>query len=454
VKTLHGRVHGGILAQRDDPEAKAVMEAHGIDPIDVVAVNLYRFEKAAAKPGLSEEDVVENIDIGGPAMIRSAAKNYAHVTVVVDPADYDEVVSVLGADDATAQGELRRGLAAKAFAHTAAYDRAVATWFSRRLQPDAAVLGDRIVVIGDKVQELRYGENPHQQAAFYRSADHSGVSAARQLAGKELSYNNIVDLDAALALVAEFELPACVIIKHTNPCGTAVADTTVAAFRAALASDSMSAFGGIVAVNRRLDAETARAIAAADLFVEALIAPEFAPESVEALGGGRGGKNLRLMSLDGPPAPPQELQLRWVQGGFLAQTPDAPAHPPEMRVVTTREPSTEERDTLAFAWRVAKHVKSNAIVLAASSPEGALATVGVGAGQMSRAVDTAGPRARGSVLASDAFFPFPDGIEIAAAAGVTAIIQPGGSRGDERVIAAANQGGVAMVFAGVRHFRH
>jgi len=439
------------------------MEEHEIDPIDVVVVNLYRFREAA-QSGISEEEVVENIDIGGPAMIRSAAKNHAHVTVVVDPSDYDEVGRTLGSADDEALRALRRRLAARAFAHTAAYDSAIATWFAERLRSDGDTeFESRFAACGDKIADLRYGENPHQRAAFFKQGGVRGphLASARQLNGKELSYNNIVDLDAALALAMEFERPACAIIKHTNPCGTGRAESAPAAFRAAFAADPLSAFGGIIAFNRAVDPETAKAIVEADLFVEAIIAPEISLDAVEVLKSGRGGKTVRLLDLGGRPIAPPAYQIRQVLGGFLLQTPDAPQRtPPQMDPVAERTPDATEREALAFAWKVCKHVKSNAIVLAARTESGDLATVGVGAGQMSRvdsvkiAVEKAGDSARGAVLASDAFFPFPDGVEVAAAAGVRAVIQPGGSRNDDSVIAAANAADMAMVFTGTRHFRH
>ena len=461
VKTLHGKVHGGILARRDDPGHQASMAEHGIEAIDVVAVNLYRFRQTAERPGVTDEEVIENIDIGGPAMIRSAAKNHAHVAVVVDPGDYDEVASALASGDAGQQQALRRRLAARAFAHTAAYDGAIAGWFAAGRGGEAE-LEDGVTLVGDKVQDLRYGENPHQQAAFYAVPGQAGphLASAQQLSGKELSYNNLVDLDAALGLSVEFERPACVIVKHTNPCGASEAETTSVAFQAALASDPLSAFGGIIAFRGAVDAETAQTIVSADLFVEAVVAEEIAPEAVEILQSGRGGKGLRLLSLGGRAAPPQPFGFRPVHGGILVQSTDVPrVGEPPMEVVTDRGPDDGERAALGFAWKIAKHTKSNAIVLAAEA-DGSCSTVGVGAGQMSRvdsvkcSVEKAAERAAGSVLASDAFFPFADGVEAAAAAGVTAVIQPGGSRNDEEVIAAANKAGMAMVFTGMRHFRH
>ncbi len=460
VKTLHPVVHGGILAPRDG-EGMAVLARHGIEPIDVVAVNLYRFGAAAARAGASEADVVEAIDIGGPCLIRAAAKNHAHVTAVVDPRDYGRVLDALGAADAAALRELRRMLAAKAFAHTAAYDAVVAGWFGARV-PAPEPFGAELALAGHKIQDLRYGENPHQRAALYARHDAAGPSLARarQLAGKELSHNNLVDLDAALGAVFEFDAPACAIVKHANPCGAAAAASPAAAFAAGLASDPQSAFGGIAAFNRELDAPLARAIAATDLFLEAIAAPAVAAAAVDILAAARGGKGLRLVALDGVPSP-AAFELRTVSGGFLVQTPDAPTREPlRLAIMTKRAPTDAERAALEFAWRVAKHVKSNAIVLATIAGDGARATVGIGAGPMSRvdsvriAAEKAGQRARGAVLASDAFFPFADGVEAAVAAGVTAVIQPGGSKRDAEAIATADRAGVAMVFTGMRHFRH
>ncbi|MEM7203743.1 MAG: bifunctional phosphoribosylaminoimidazolecarboxamide formyltransferase/IMP cyclohydrolase [Planctomycetota bacterium] len=457
VKTLHPKVHGGILASPDDPTATVTLEAHGIDPIDVVVVNLYRFREAAAAGG-SDPAVVEQIDIGGPCMLRAAAKNWSRVWVVVDPADYGRVVAALQASPAE-QSTLRRELAAKAFRHTADYDTAVADWFAG--PADQAIAAEHRVA-GAKVQDLRYGENPHQVAALFADPCVVGPTLARasQLGGKELSYNNLVDLDSALGVVLEFGEPACAIVKHNNPCGAAVAPTLPAAFAAALASDPQSAFGGIAAFNRDLDEATARAIAESDVFVEAIVAPAVAPAAVDLLREGRGGKSLRLLSLGGAPDAARPLHVQPISGGFLVQSPDAPRpEPVPMETVTERAPTDAERASLAFAWRVAKHVKSNAIVLA-RPVDTAVATVGVGAGQMSRvdsvqlAITKAEQRAAGAVLASDAFFPFADGLEAAAAAGVTAAIQPGGSRRDAEVIEAANRAGMTMVLTGMRHFRH
>lgn len=457
VKTLHPRIHGGILGQRDRADVLEVMQEHGIDPIDVVAVNLYRFNETVARPGVKRDEIVESIDIGGPSMIRSAAKNHADVVVVVDAGDYGSVLDELGRGQV---GEAtRRRLAAKAFAHTAAYDASIARWFASDV---GERYGSHLAIAGDKVSNLRYGENPHQDAAFYAmpwSAPH-GLAAARQLGGKELSYNNLLDLDAALGLVAEFEAPACVIVKHNNPCGTAQARDQTTAFHAALASDPVSAFGGIIALNRPFEVATARAMVEQGTFVEAIVAPSVADGVLEALAVAKWGSNVRVLALGGWPPPRPDLCFRQISGGFLVQGQDAPADPLEMKPVTLRAPTDAERATLAFAWKVCKHTKSNAIVLAQSTDGKTFATVGVGAGQMSRvdavriAVDKAGERARGAALASDAFFPFADGVEAATAAGVKAIAQPGGSRRDDEVIAAANATAATMVFTGRRHFRH
>ena len=463
VKTLHPRVHGGLLARRDRPDDLAAMAAHGIEPIDLLVVNLYRFRETVRRPGVTREEIVENIDIGGPAMIRSAAKNHRSVAVVVDPSDYDSVAQALRGGGITE--DLARRLAGKAYAHTAAYDLAIARWFAEDLgqRDDTSPFGDTITVQGVKQQDLRYGENPQQSAALYADPDHDGPGLARahQLGGKELSYNNLLDLDAALGLALEFDQPAFVIVKHNNPCGTAVAETPRAAFAAALDADPLSAYGGIVATNRPLDAETARSMVERGTFVEAIVAPRVEPEATAELARAKWGANVRVLELGGLPVPTAVPTLRMISGGLLAQTLDAPdLAPAELRVVTRRTPTDDERALLDFAWRVCKHVKSNAIVLARRDADGVCATVGVGAGQMSRvdsvkiAVEKAAARARGAVLASDAFFPFADGLEAAIAAGVTAAIQPGGSKRDPEVVAAADAAGLAMVCTGVRHFRH
>ncbi len=467
VKTLHPRVHGGLLGRRDHPDDQEAMEVHGIDPIDLLAVNLYRFRETVRKPGVTRDEIVENIDIGGPAMIRSAAKNHRSVAVVVDPSDYAQVVDELRANGGRLDETFGRRLAGKAYSHTAAYDMAIARWFDaeRAQEDDEPPFGTCFAVGGHKVQDLRYGENPHQRAALFRDPDQRGptLAGARQLAGKALSYNNLLDLDAALALALEFDQPAFVVVKHNVPCGTAVAETTEAAFRAALAADPVSAFGGILATNGRLDVATAQAIAASETFVEAVVAPEVEPDALEALAKAKGGKNCRVLELGGRPAPSTRLGVRMVHGGFLVQDIDdrgIPGSEPKHDVATGRAPSDDELRGLDFAWRVCKHVKSNAIVLASPLRDGGWVSAGVGGGQTSRvdavkiAVERAGEQAKGAVLASDAFFPFADGLQVALDAGVTAAIQPGGSVRDAEVVTAADAAGAAMVFTGVRHFRH
>ena len=455
VKTLVPQIHGGILGRRDLPEHLAQMERHGIAPIDLVCVNLYPFEATAAA-GSAPAECVENIDIGGPALIRAAAKNHGHVAVLTDPAQYDALLAELAEHGGTTE-ILRLRLAGEAYARTAAYDAAIAAWFARD-----ELFPPRLTLSGTLRQTLRYGENPHQQAAFYVHGARPGVATAAQVQGKALSYNNLNDTDAAFECVAEFDEPAVVIVKHANPCGVAVAGTTAEAWDLALRCDPVSAFGGIVALNRRLDAETAERIAA--IFTEAIIAPDADADARAVLAR---KKNLRLLLTGGLPDPAAPgIAVRSVSGGFLAQGRDAGRlDPAALRVVTRRAPTPAELADLLFAFRVCKHVKSNAIVYAKG-----LATVGIGAGQMSR-VDSAriaawkGAEAaraaglaealtRGSVVASDAFFPFADGLEAAVAAGATAVIQPGGSMRDAEVIAAADAAGVAMALTGIRHFRH
>ena len=466
IKTLHPKVHGGILARRNHSGDMAAMQEHGIVAIDVVAVNLYPFRETVRKPDSVRADIVENIDIGGPTMLRSAAKNHEHVFAVVDPADYPRVLRALRNEDPEAMRLLRRELAGKAFAHTASCDIAISGWFAEEMAAKAGSprFGPQLGLVGEKVQDLRYGENPHQQAAFFRNpdAEPAGLATARQLCGKELSYNNILDLDAALQLAMDFDEPCCVLIKHNNPCGTATAADLAAAFVAALEADPVSAFGGVVAVNRDLDAEVAQAMAANSTFLEAIVAPEVEPAALEVLGQASWGKNVRVMSLDGSCGRNEQVSLRQVSGGFLAQTyqPGFLLNDADRKIVTRKQPTDAETAALLFAMRVCKHVKSNAIVLARTNDGGGHSTVGVGAGQMSRvdsvriAVEKAGDRARGAVLASDAFFPFADGVEAAIAAGVTAVVQPGGSKRDDEVIAAADKAGIAMMFTGARHFRH
>jgi phosphoribosylaminoimidazolecarboxamide formyltransferase/IMP cyclohydrolase len=459
VKTLHPKVHGGILGIRGNAQHEAAMAAHGIAPIDLVVVNLYPFEATVAK-GAAFEDCIENIDIGGPALIRAAAKNHEHVAVVVDTADYQAVSEAMTETGGATNLALRRRLAATAYARTGAYDAAISGWF-------AGQLGDafprRIAVGGELKQSLRYGENPHQQAALYLSgAARPGVASAQQLQGKELSFNNINDTDAAYELVAEFDTPAVAIIKHANPCGVATGSSMAEAYAKALACDPISAFGGIIALNRPLDGPTAAEIA--KLFTEVVIAPE-ADAAARAAFASK--KNLRLLVTGGLPDPAEQaMTLRSIAGGYLLQSRDSGRIAlADLKVVTKRQPTAQELADLLFAFRVCKHVKSNAIVYAKQG-----VTVGIGAGQMSRvdssriaawksreAAEKAGlsqPETVGSVVASDAFFPFADGLLAAAEAGATAVIQPGGSMRDAEVIAAADEAGLAMVFTGMRHFRH
>ena len=459
VKTLVPQIHGGILGRRDLPEHVAQMAQHRIAPIDLVAVNLYPFEATVAK-GAAYDDCVENIDIGGPALIRAAAKNHDFVTVLTEPGQYQTVLDQFEADGGTSL-QLRRRLAGEAYARTAAYDAAIAAWFAEQREE---TFPNRIAVAGSLRQTLRYGENPHQQAAFYVSGNdpRPGIATATQVQGKELSYNNLNDTDAAYECVAEFDNPAVVIVKHANPCGVATGSSLADAWDRALRCDPTSAFGGIVAVNRLLDAAAAEKIAT--LFTEVIIAPE-ADEAAKAILARK--KNLRLLLTGGLPDPTAPgMTFRSVSGGFLAQTRDAGRiMPQQLKVVTRRAPTEAELADLIFAFRVCKHVKSNAIVYVKDG-----ATVGVGAGQMSRvdsariaawksaeaakAAGVATPLAQGSVVASDAFFPFADGLQAAVAAGATAMIQPGGSIRDEEVIAAADAAGIAMVLTGMRHFRH
>jgi phosphoribosylaminoimidazolecarboxamide formyltransferase/IMP cyclohydrolase len=455
VKTLHPRVHGGIL-MRGDVDAKD-LERLGGHPIDLVVVNLYPFAQTVAKPGASHAEIVENIDIGGPSMVRSAAKNHARVTVVCDPSDYALVLGELKAHrEVTAA--TRRSLAAKAFAHTAAYDGHISGYLSSLDDGGAKGRWPRFMTLPlERAYSLRYGENPHQTGAFYRDRDARPGTLAKAeslgAGGKELSFNNLVDVDAALEAVREFDRPAAVVVKHTNPCGVAVAADLATAYRVAREADSVSAFGGIVALNRAVDGAAAAVLA--ETFVECIVAPSFEPAALELL---RQKKNLRLLATGAwLAADDADTTYKRIGGGFVAQDRDATANGEVERgkVVTKRAPTAAEIEALAFAWRVGKHVKSNAIVLAKNDR-----TVGVGAGQMSRvesvkiACGKAGDATKGSVLASDAFFPFPDGVELALAHGVTAIAQPGGSVKDADVIAAADRAGAAMIFTGFRHFRH
>jgi phosphoribosylaminoimidazolecarboxamide formyltransferase/IMP cyclohydrolase len=460
VKTLHPRVHGGLLFIRGNPEHEAAVAAHGIEPIDMVVVNLYAFEKTAALPGVAFGQLIENIDIGGPSMVRSAAKNFEDVAIVTRVADYPALIEEMkSASSATLSRETRWRLARQAFATTAAYDAAIANTLDRIAEapepaapaaPDAAALPATLRFNMPLAQPLRYGENPHQRAALYADGSGLGVAGARQLQGKELSYNNIVDLDACWELAQEFTEPAVIIVKHTNPCGAATGVTILEAFRKALACDPVSAYGGIIGINRVVDAETAAEIARPKQFFEAIAAPSFTAEAREIFAA---KKNLRLVEVHA--ASPRPV-VKHVSGGLLLQDADTGrVVESELKVVTWRPPTAEELRSLLFAWRVCKHVKSNAIVYARDGQ-----TIGVGAGQMSR-VDAARFGAmkatlelKGCVAASDAFFPFPDGLEAVAAAGATAVIQPGGSVRDAEVIAAADELGIAMVFTGIRHFRH
>jgi phosphoribosylaminoimidazolecarboxamide formyltransferase/IMP cyclohydrolase len=464
LKTLHPKVHGGLLARRDDRSHLAAMAEHGMHAIDLLCVNLYRFREAAQKAGVSRSEVVEQIDIGGPAMIRSAAKNHQSVAVVVDPDDYRDVLRSLAEHGGALPAETLRKLAAKAFAHTAAYDAVIAQWFDceRRALSGEPFFAGNVAFAGEKLMDLRYGENPHQKAAFYGVGSAGTLAGAKQLGGKELSYNNILDADAGLALAFEFERPSCVLVKHNNPCGAAVADGLPRAFDLALACDPVSAFGGILASNRTFDAVTAKAVVASGTFLEVVVAPAVEAAAVAELQKAKWGANVRVLDLGGSPdlTARNRFVARQVSGGFLLQTADVPPEAPKQDVATQRAPTEHERAALAFAWRVAKHVKSNAIVLARRADDGACHTVGVGAGQMSRvdaakiAIDKAGERAKGAVLASDAFFPFADGLLVCAEAGVTAAIQPGGSKRDAEVVAAADEHGMAMMMTGQRHFRH
>ncbi len=453
VKTLHPKVHGGILHRREDPKHIAAVAEHGIAPIDMVVVNLYAFEKTAARPGVAFEELIENIDIGGPSMIRSAAKNFHDVAIVTSPSDYDSIVDELSRTSASLSHETKWRLAQKAFATTAAYDSAIATTLER-IGPDTVAKQESsefpktLRFQFHRTLDLRYGENPHQKAAMYSDGSGVGVANARQLQGKELSYNNIVDLQAAWDLAQEFDEPVVAIIKHTNPCGTATGKTLAAAYKRALECDPVSAFGGVIGVNRPIDADAAEEMH--KLFLEVIAAPAF---DAAAQAKFASKKNLRLVEVK---AVTQKWALKNVSGGMLVQDSDIrPLQDADLKVVTKRAPTPEETRALLFAWKVCKHVKSNAIVYARDGQ-----TVGVGAGQMSR-VDSAKIGAmkaqlplKGTVAASDAFFPFPDGVEEIAKAGATAIIQPGGSQRDPEVIEAADRLGLAMLFTGVRHFRH
>ena len=459
VKTLHPKVHGGILHLRGNKEHVATVQEHGIQPIDMVVVNLYAFEKTAAKPGAHFEEIIENIDIGGPSMVRSAGKNFQDVAIVTSPEQYAQIAEEMDKSGGSVSAQTHWKLAQRAFATTAAYDSAIATALERVSTDDAGKYDISKITTGDgfpetlrlsfkKAFDLRYGENPHQKAALYSDGTGLGVANGKQLQGKELSYNNIVDLQAAWDLAQEFTEPVCAIIKHTNPCGTAVSSTLVEAYKRALECDPVSAFGGVIGVNREIDDATAEEMA--KLFLEVIAAPGFS-EGAKARFAAK--KNLRLV---GVKAMDQKYTLKNVSGGVLVQDNDVrPLTDADLKVVSSRKPTDAEMKDLLFAWKVCKHVKSNAILYAKDGR-----SVGVGAGQMSR-VDSARIGAmkavlplKGCVAASDAFFPFPDGVEVIAEAGATAIIQPGGSVKDQEVIDAANRLGLAMVTTGVRHFRH
>jgi phosphoribosylaminoimidazolecarboxamide formyltransferase/IMP cyclohydrolase len=460
VKTLHPRVHGGILAIRDNPQHTATIQSQGIQPIDLVVCNLYPFEATVARPGSSHEDIVENIDIGGPSMVRSAAKNYHDVAVVTDPGQYPAIIEELKNHNGALTLATRERLAVAAFARTAAYDRAISAYFAGREKPEE--LPALFDLHAEKRLALRYGENPHQKAAFYVEPGlrHACVASAESLHGKELSFNNLLDLDSAFNLVREFTEPAAVVIKHNNPCGAAVGATLELAFRKAYEGDPLSAYGGVLGFNQPVDEATAMQVTEPKRFIECIIAPDFSPVAFQVLTTRpTWKKNVRLLRtgpLETSGDRPRSLDLRRVDGGLLVQERDLSGDDfAQAKVVTKRQPTAAEYADLRFAWLVCKHVKSNAIVLA----QGGM-VVGVGAGQMSRvdsvqlAARKAGERTRGAVLASDAFFPFRDNIDEAARAGVTAVVQPGGSMRDQDSIAACDEHSLAMIFTGVRHFRH
>lgn len=449
VKTLHPNIHGGLLAVRDNETHVAQMNELGIEPIDFVIVNLYPFKETIAKPDVTFADAIENIDIGGPTMIRSAAKNHKFVSVIVDPTDYDVVLAELK-ENGDVTDETKRKLAAKVFRHTAAYDALISNYLTEQMGEDSP---ETLTVTFEKKQDLRYGENPHQKATFYKApfAANSSVAYAEQLHGKELSYNNINDADAALSIVKEFTEPAVVAVKHMNPCGVGVGTDIYEAYTRAYEADSVSIFGGIIAANREIDKATAEKLH--EIFLEIIIAPSFTQEALEVL---QSKKNLRLLTVDMAKVATASKKLTSIQGGLLVQEEDTLAlEDATITVPTKREPTEQEWNDLKLAWKVVKHVKSNAIVLAKDNM-----TIGVGAGQMNRvgsakiAITQAGEKANGSALASDAYFPMPDTVEEAAKAGVTAIIQPGGSIRDEDSIKKADEFGIAMVFTGVRHFKH
>jgi len=454
VKTLHPKIHGGLLGRRNVDDA--VMRQHGIEPIDLLVVNLYPFAATIAKPGCTYEDAIENIDIGGPAMVRAAAKNHDRVAVIVDPADYAVVLEELSGGDGSLSEATRKRLAAKAFAHTASYDAAVASYLAR-VNEGGGEFPQSLALQFSKRMDLRYGENPHQTAAFYRAPDAQGASigSAKQLQGRTLSYNNIADGDTALECVRQFAEPACVIVKHANPCGVAIASDSLAAYDRAFKTDPTSAYGGIIAFNRKLTATVATAILDRQ-FVELIIAPEVDADALEIC---KRRENVRVLTTDGLAPSNGRFEYRSVDGGLLVQTRDqGMVGKADLKVVTKRQPTPAELDDLLFAWQVCKYVKSNAIVYVKDRM-----TVGVGAGQMSRVYSSRiaamkakdeGLTVAGAVMASDAFFPFRDGLDVAAEFGIKAVIQPGGSMRDNEVIAAADEHGIAMVLTGMRHFRH
>ncbi len=449
VKTLHPKVHGGILA-KGTPEHMAQLESQGIAPIEIVAVNLYPFAQVMAKADFTLEEAVENIDIGGPAMVRAAAKNFERVAVIVDPENYAQVLAELKASGQVSR-ELRLRLASEAYTHTALYDRMISAYFQSLVSD--SIFTPVQTLAGEKVQDLRYGENPHQRAAFYRLAGQGegSLAYAKQLQGKELSYNNLVDMNAAWALAREFSEPAAVIIKHTNPCGVAASSNLQESYLKAFASDPVSAFGGIVACNQEVDIESAREMA--KLFLEVIVAPAYSAEALQVF---EAKQNLRLMAVGDMDAGQQRLEIKQIEGGFLVQDLDVAAEDPQSwQVVSKQQPSAEDLAELGFAMKVCKHVKSNAIVVSKDKT-----SLGVGAGQMNRvgsagiALTQAGTKAQGAYLASDAFFPFRDTVDAAAKAGIKAIVQPGGSVKDGESIAAADEHGIIMVFTGIRHFKH
>ncbi|MBE9032687.1 bifunctional phosphoribosylaminoimidazolecarboxamide formyltransferase/IMP cyclohydrolase [filamentous cyanobacterium LEGE 11480] len=453
VKTLHPKIHGGILARRDLPEHVADLEANGIRPIDLVVVNLYPFEATIAKPDVTLADAVENIDIGGPTMVRASAKNFAHLTILTNPAQYGEYVAELQSNNGEASLKFRQKVSLAAFQHTAAYDRAISTYLETQLEGDSAALPENFGAAGQKIQDLRYGENPHQTAAWYQTgATATGWASATKLQGKELSYNNLVDLEAARKIICEFadSDPAATVIKHTNPCGAAMAGTISEAYEQAFNADSMSAFGGIVALNRPIDVATAEKLT--KTFLECVVAPGCDPAAQELLQKKGNVRVLVLPELLGG----SDYLVKDIAGGFLVQAADkAMVQPADWQLVTDKQPTEAELAELLFAWKMCKHVKSNAIVVTHNRT-----TLGVGAGQMNRvgaakiALEQAGAAAQGATLASDGFFPFDDSVRTAAAAGIKAIVQPGGSRRDQDSIDAANEMGIVMAFTGMRHFMH